>query len=127
MAVPPILESHVQDLSLVHALGVTRDLARGRDPDVWRRLEARVDGLLERVHEADPDQHSGTDPRVDRRVLDDSRADEVVAALLALGEEPDEVRAGAALERLDLLDGGAGRDDGPAPAERDPALTDEGW
>lgn len=122
----------MQDMALVHALGVTRDLARGRrDRDVWRRLEARAGGLLERVHIADPDQHSGTDVRIDRGVLDDSRGDEVMAALLALDEEADDARAAAALERLDLLDGGAGRDAGrdeePQPTERDPALTDEGW
>ena len=117
----------MQDPSLVHALGATRDLARDHDGEVWRRLESRLQALLERVHVADPDQHSGTDPRIDRTILTSERSDEVMAALLALGEAPDEARAGAALERLDLLDGGAGRDDGPEPPEPDPALVDEGW
>ncbi len=117
----------MEDMSLVHALGVTRDLARDREGPIWRRLEARVQGLLGRIHESDPDQHSGTDPRIDRSALahDDDAA--VMAALLALGERPDDDSAAAALDRLDLLDSGAGRDDGPAHPERDPALTDEGW
>lgn len=117
----------MQDMSLVHALGATRDLSRRHDGDVWRRLEDRVQGLLERIHDSDPDQHSGTDPRMDRRVLDTGRSEEVMAALLAVGEAPDEDRAAAALERLDLLDEAAGRDDGPQRPEPDPALVDEGW
>lgn len=117
----------MQDLSLVHALGATRDLARTREGPTWRRLEARAHGLLEVVHDADPDQHSGTDPRMDRGALDVADSGAVMAALLAVGESPDEERAAAALERLDLLDGGEGRDDGPTPTERDPALTDDGW
>jgi hypothetical protein len=117
----------VQDLSLAHALGAARDVARRHDGETWRRLERRVHALLERLHEAGPDQHSGHALRLSRTELDDDRADEVMAALLALGEAPDEPRAAAALERLDLLDGGDGRDDHPAPPPRDPALTDEGW
>lgn len=117
----------MQDMSLVHALGATRDLARERDGDVWRRLEARAQGLLERTHAADPDQDAGTDPRLDRGTLDTSHTDQVMAALLAVGEAPDEERAAAAVERLDLLDGGEGRDDGPPQPEPDPALIDEGW
>jgi hypothetical protein len=117
----------VQDLSLVHALGAARDLARRQDGELFQRLEARLQGLLERLHDVDPDRHSGTEPRVDRLELDEGRAAEVMAALLAVGEAPDDERAAAALERLDLLDAGAGRDDQPSPPERDPALTDEGW
>lgn len=117
----------MQDMSLVHALSATRELARGRDGDVWRRLESRTQGLLERTHTADPAQDIGTEPRVDRSDLDTERADEVMAALLAVGEAPDDERAAAAVERLDLLDGGEGRDDGPREPEPDPALTDEGW
>jgi hypothetical protein len=117
----------VQDPSLVHALGVTRDIARTRDGDLWRRLEARAQGLLERVHRGDPDEHSGHEPRLDRLELDASGSDAVMAALLPLGEAPDEERAATAPERLDLLDGGEGRDDGPSLPERDPALTDDGW
>lgn len=117
----------MQDMSLAHALGATSDLARRHDGDVWRRLETRVQGLLERTHDVDPGEDMGTDPRMDREVLDAGRSDEVMAALLAVGEAPDEERAAAALERLDLLDGGAGRDDGPTQPEPDPALIDEGW
>jgi hypothetical protein len=117
----------VQDLSLVHALGAARDVARRHEGETWRRLERRVQALLERVNDADPDEHSGYGLRVHRGELDDGRADEVMAALLAVGEAPDEPRAVAALERLDLLDDGDGRDDRPAPPERDPALRDEGW
>jgi hypothetical protein len=117
----------VQDLSLVHALGAARDLARSRDGDVWRRLQERLEGLLGRVHAQDPERHSGTDLRLDRGLLDDDHAAGVMAALLALSEAPDDERAAAALRRLDLLDGGEGRDDGRRPPERDPALTDEGW
>jgi hypothetical protein len=117
----------VQDLQLAQALASTRDVARSRDGEVWRRLETRLQALLERTHHADPDEHTGTDLRVDREELDDRRGDEVMAALLAVDQAPDEARAAAALERLDLLDGGDGRDDGPGLPERDPALTDEGW
>jgi hypothetical protein len=117
----------VQDLQLAQALASTRDVARSREGTTWRRLEARVQGLLERMHDADPDEHTGTDLRVDRQELDARRGAEVMAALLAVGEAPDETRAAAALERLDLLDDGDGRDDQPGLPERDPALTDEGW
>jgi hypothetical protein len=117
----------VQDLQLAQALASTRDVARSREGTTWRRLEDRVQGLLERMHHADPDEHTGTDLRVDRQALDDRRGAEVMAALLAVGEAPDEARAAAALERLDLLDDGHGRDDHPELPERDPALTDEGW
>lgn len=117
----------MQDLQLAQALTSARDLARSREGATWRRLGDRLQGLLERMHDADPDQHTGTDLRVDREELDTGRGDEVMAALLAVGEAPDEERAAAALERLDLLDGGDGRDDQPELPERDPALTDEGW
>lgn len=117
----------MEDLSLVHALGATRDLAHDHDGEVWRQLERRAAGLLDRVHVDDPDQHSGVDIRVDRSALAVEHTDAVMAALLAVAEAPDEERAAAAVDRLDLLDDGAGRDDGPTPPEPDPALTDEGW
>jgi hypothetical protein len=112
---------------LVQALIGARDVARGHDGDVWRRLEVRLDGLLGELHSEDPDDHVGTEPRLDRTKLRTDRSEEVVTALLALGDRPDEARASAALERLDGLDGGAGRDERPAPPQRDPALTDDGW
>jgi hypothetical protein len=114
-------------LSTVHALNAARDVARQHEGEVWRRLETRLDGLLGRLHSDDPDEHVGRELRLERHELDTDRSDEVVAALLAVGEDPDDERAAAALERLDLLDGGAGRDDRPSLPERDPALTDEGW
>jgi hypothetical protein len=117
----------VQRLSTVQALVGAREVARRHDGDVWRRLEARLDGLLGELHTEDPDDHVGTEPRLDRTRLDTEHDDEVVAALLALGDRPDEDRAAAALERLDGLDGGQGRDDRPAPPAPDPALTDDGW
>jgi hypothetical protein len=117
----------VQDLRLVQALIGAREVARRHSSDVWRRLETRLDGLLGDLHSEDPDDHVGTEPRLDRTELDTGRTEEVMAALLALGERPDDTTAEAALDRLDGMDGGAGRDDRPAPPERDPALTDEGW
>ena len=114
-------------MSLVHALTSARDLARKHDGEVWRRLETRLDGLLGELLSEDPDEHVAHEPRLDREQLDASRSDEVMAVLLPLDASPDAERAGTALERLDLLDGGAGRDDGPKQPERDPALSDEGW
>lgn len=124
----PIEGPDVHELSLIQALVAARDLARQHDGDPWRALETRLDGLLGTLHTRDPDDSVGADePRLDREALDDRRADEVYAALLAVGEAPDEDRAEVALERLDLLDGGAGRGDRPEPPEPDPAIADEGW
>jgi hypothetical protein len=117
----------VQELSTVQALIGAREVARRHDGEVWRRLELRLDGLLGELHTEDPDDHVGTEPRLDRTKLRTDRNAEVVNALLALGDRPDEARASTALEQLDGLDDGAGRDDRPAPPQRDPALTDEGW
>ncbi|MEX1177829.1 MAG: hypothetical protein WEB09_05160 [Nitriliruptor sp.] len=117
-------------MSLVHALTATRDVARDHDGEVWRRLETRLDGLLNVLHDDDPDHRVGQELRLDRQQLDAGRSDEVMAALLPLGEDPTTARAQTALERLDLLDGGEGRDDRddrPQQPERDPALTDDGW
>jgi hypothetical protein len=118
----------VQELNTVQALIGAREVTRRHDGEVWRRLETRLDGLLGELHSKDPDHHVGTEePRLDRTQLDTGRSDEVMAALLALSDRPDEATAATALERLDALDDGAGRDDRPAPPERDPALRDEGW
>lgn len=118
----------MQDLRLVQALIGAREVARRHEGDVWRRLESRLDGLLGELHDRDPDDHVGTEePRLDRTALDTGRSEDVMAALLALGDRPDDTTAEAALERLDGMDGGEGRDDRPTPPEPDPALTDEGW